>query len=92
MERRSMFKRLFGKEKEDNVQVFTQLKLMDNSPASFTPYNGDFHLDPDVLACIDAIARNGAKMNPRHIRNYKDEKGNEKLERLKGRTYKILST
>lgn len=91
MERRSMFKRLFGKEKEDNIQVYTQLKLMDNSPAIFTPYNGDFHLDPDVLACVDAIARNGAKMNPRHIRNYKDEEGNEKLEHLKGRTYKLLS-
>lgn len=86
MERRNLFKKLFGKNKEEKIPVYTQLKLLDGTPASFTEYQGDFYKDPNVLACIDAIARNGAKMHPKHIRFF-----NDKLESCKGRTYKLLS-
>lgn len=93
MEKRSLFNRLFGKEKEsdDKVPVYTQVKLLDDTPATFTQYRGDFHLDPNVLACVDAIARNGAKMHPKHIRTFKDKDGSLKLDNLKGRTYKLLA-
>ena len=83
MERRNLFKKLFGKNKEEKIPVYTQLKLLDGTPASFTEYQGDFYKDPNVLACIDAIARNGAKMHPKHIRFF-----NDKLESCKGKTYK----
>lgn len=86
MERRNLFKKLFGKNKEEKIPVYTQLKLLDGTPASFTEYQGDFYKDPNVLACIDAIARNGAKMHPKHIRFF-----NDKLESCKGRTYKLLA-
>ena len=91
MELRSMFKKLFGREREETERVFEELKLLDDNKAVFTQYHGDLENDPDILTCIDAIARNGAKMHPRHIRNYKDKDGNEKIENQKGRTYKILS-
>ena len=86
MEKRSLFERLFGKKEEENTRLFTEVKLLDGEKATFTPYKGDFKDDPDVLACIDAIARNGAKMHPRHIRNSAD-----KFENLKGRTYRLLA-
>ena len=66
--------------------------MVEGHKAIFTPYKGDFFKDADVLACVDAIARNGAKMHPRHIRNYFDKKeGQFKLENLKGNTYRLLA-
>ena len=91
MEVRSMFKRLFGKEKEENGRVYEELKLLDENKAVFTPYHNDLEKDTDILACVDAIARNGAKMHPKHIRNYKDEDGKIKLQNLKDKTYKLLA-
>ena len=91
MEVRSMFKRLFGREKEESDRQFQTLRLLNDNAAVFTSYDGDFANDTDVLSCIDAIARNGAKMHPKHIRNYRDKDGNLKLETLKGKTYKLLA-
>ena len=84
---------IFGNNKStDAPHQSEQLELVEGYKATFTPYKGDFHNDPDILACVDAIARNGAKMHPRHIRNYfsKDEK-KEKLENVRGNLYKILA-
>lgn len=86
MEFRSMFKRLFGREREESERVYEELRLLDDNKAVFTPYHGDLENDPDVLACVDAIARNGAKIHPRHIRNNIDGMRN-----LKGRTYRLLA-
>lgn len=86
MELRSMFKRLFGREREESERQYEELKLLDDNKAVFTQYHGDLEYDPDVLACIDAIARNGAKMHPRHIRDNKDG-----MKNLKGRTYRLLA-
>ena len=86
MELRSMFKRLFGREREESERQYEELKLLDDNKAVFTQYHGDLEYDPDVLSCIDAIARNGAKMHPRHIRDNKDG-----MKNLKGRTYRILA-
>ena len=91
MEIRSMFKRLFGREKEEITRQYEELQLLDSNRAIFTKYSGDYDKDSDVLACVDAIARNGAKMHPTHIRNFRDKDGNLKLENLKGRTYKLLA-
>lgn len=87
MERRSLLGRIFGS--EDNTPVpktSEQIEIIEGQKAAFTPYKGNFHEDPDVLACVDTIARNGAKMHPRHIRNF-----NGKMENVKDNIYKLLA-
>ena len=96
MERRSWFSRIFGSDKSTTPpQEATEIKILDDEKAVFTPYRGDFKNDPDILKCVDAIARNGAKMHPRHIRNYmkKNEDGTStpKMENVKGNLYRILA-
>ena len=93
MERRSLLGRIFGSEKDTTAPATSeQIEILEGTKATFTPYKGDFHEDPDVLACVDTIARNGAKMHPRHIRNYfSKEENKEKLENVKGNLYNILA-
>lgn len=86
MERRSWFKRLFGNEGTEKPSTVTEVRFLDGNNAVFTPYKGDLSNDPDVRACVDAIARNGAKMNPKHIR-----KVDGLLENLQGNTYRLLA-
>lgn len=87
MEIRSLFSKIFGSDKSTTApQTSTEVKIVDDRKAIFTPYKGDFHNDPDVRACIDAIARNGAKMHPTHIRNF-----NGRMENLKDNLYKLLA-
>jgi len=96
MEKRSLFSRIFGNNestKEPNNS--TEFKLLDGNKAVFTPYKGDLQNDIDYISCIDAIARNGAKLHPRHIRNYAktnpDGTKTEKMEDLKDSIYKIVA-
>ena len=92
MEKRSLFSRIFGTDKSSEIpQSATEVKILDDTKAVFTPYKGDFHNDIDIRACVDAIARNGAKMHPTHIRNYKDKDGNPKMDNLKDNIYKLLA-
>ena len=93
MERRSLFSRIFGTDKSSDIpQNATEVKILDDSKAVFTPYKGDFHNDIDIRACVDAIARNGAKMHPKHIRNYYDKKKEKDvIEDVKGSLYKLLA-
>ena len=87
MERRSLLGRIFGSEKNTTApSTSEQIEILEGRKAVFTPYKGDFHEDPDVLACVDTIARNGAKMHPRHIRNF-----NGRMENVKGNLYKLLA-
>lgn len=87
MERRSLLGKIFGSEKNTTAPVTSeQIEVVEGQKAVFTPYKGNFHEDADVLACVDTIARNGAKMHPRHIRNF-----NGKMENLKGNLYKLLA-
>ena len=93
MAKRSLLSMIFGNDKKEVEPISSeQLELVEGNKAVFTPYKGDFYNDPDVLACVDAIARNGAKMHPRHIRNYFSKEENaEKLENVKGNLYRILA-
>lgn len=87
MEKRSLLGRIFGTEKNSTAPITSeQIEVVEGQKAEFTPYKGNFHEDPDVLACVDTIARNGAKMHPRHIRNF-----NGKMENVKGNLYKLLT-
>ncbi len=93
MEFRNLFKNIFGSDHSTEAPPSGQvLELIEGHKATFTPYKGDFQHDIDVLACVDAIARNGAKMHPRHIRNYFSKEDNSmKLENVKGKLYNILA-
>lgn len=87
MAKRSLFSMIFGNNKSTTeTETSEQLELVEGNKAIFTPYKGDFYNDPDVLACVDAIARNGAKMHPRHIRNFAN-----KMENVKSDLYKLLA-
>lgn len=87
MAKRSLFSMIFGNNKSTTeTETSEQLELVEGNKAIFTPYKGDFYNDPNVLACVDAIARNGAKMHPRHIRNFAN-----KMENVKSDLYKLLA-
>ena len=87
MEHRSLFSRIFGNNKDTKAPTTaTTFQLLDNYKSVFTKYNGKFQSDIDVITCVDTIARNAAKMHPKHIR-----KTPEKLEVLEGNLYRLLS-
>lgn len=66
-EKRSLFSRIFKTEK--GTSYGTIMRLLNGYQAQFTNYDGDIYENIDVVACIDAIARNGAKLCPKHIQN-----------------------
>ena len=85
-QKRSLFSLIFHNDKTTTPpQTATKVKLIGQEP-TWTNFNGDVFDDEDVRACVDAIARNGAKMHPRHIRN--NEEG---IENLKGNLYRLLA-
>ena len=90
MDVRSWIGNIFGNKNTSPQHNAETLEIVEGQKAVFTPYKGDFHEDIDVLACVDAIARNGAKMHPRHIRNFKKD-GVMQLENVKGDLYTILA-
>lgn len=71
MELRDLFSSIFKTKK--NVSRGTQLQMLNGFSGIFTSYNGRIYDSIDVRACIDTIARNGAKLNPKHVRDSKDE-------------------
>ena len=93
MQKRSLFSRIFGSDNSTPPpQTATEFRLLDNEKAVFTSYSGDFANDPDVLTCVDAIARNGAKLHPKHLMNYKSKKDDkEKIKSVKDNLYKLLA-
>ena len=90
MDVRSWIGNIFGNKNTSPQHNAETLEIVEGQKAVFTPYKGDFHEDIDVLACVDAIARNGAKMHPRHIRNFKKD-GEMQLENVKDNLYQILA-
>lgn len=87
MEHRSLFSRIFGNDRDTTPPITaTNFQILDNYKSIFTRYDGNFEEDIDVRTCVDAIARNAAKMHPRHIR-----RSVEKLEIVDGSLYKIIA-
>ena len=87
MAKRSLFSKIFGNNQSSPIpQKASEFTILDGTKAIFTKYNGDFKNDIDVRACVDAIARNGAKMHPKHIRNFAN-----KFESLNDNLYKLFS-
>ena len=67
MAKRSLFTMIFGDKKAKTIG--TELQLMNGYTPVFTNYNGCLYQTTMVRTCIDAIARNGAKLSPKHIRS-----------------------
>lgn len=82
MRKRSLFKKVFGSDK--NNQLGTRLVLLNNYNATWTKYNGRNYDNITIRSCIDTIARNGAKLNPKHIRKTinKFEPLNQSIQRI----------
>ena len=84
---RGLFSKMFGSDRDTTPPTTaTNFKIIGGDNVVWTPYNGDIFEDADVRACVDAIARNGAKMHPRHIRNNEDG-----IENIRGNLYRLLS-
>ena len=87
MELKSLFSKIFGNDKDTLApQTATSFQLLDDYKSTFTRYKGDFENDIQVRSCVDTIARNVAKMHPKHIRNSKD-----KFEIVNDNLYRILA-
>lgn len=87
MEKRSLFSRIFGNDNDTRPPTTaTIFKLLDNYKSQFTRYKGDFENDIQIRACVDTIARNAAKMHPKHIRVSED-----KFEIVNGNLYRLLA-
>ena len=87
MEKRSLFSRIFGNDNDTKAPATaTSFKLLDNYKSQFTKYKGDFENDIQIRACVDTIARNAAKMHPKHIRVSED-----KFEIVNGNLYRLLA-
>lgn len=79
MEKRNLFSRIFGSKQSTTAPpTATQMYFLNGYKSQFTNYDGRFYDDEDIRACVDAIARNGAKLNPKHIR--KNVKGFENVD------------
>lgn len=78
MEWRSIFKNIFGNNSNTKQpSTSTEIEIIDGRRAVFTRYNGDFVNDPDVITCVDTIARNAAKMHPVHLSDFAGKKRRE---------------
>lgn len=65
-EKRSLFQKIFKTNK--NVIFGNRMKMLNGYDAVFTSFDGNLYNHPKTRACIDTIARHGAKLNPKHIR------------------------
>ncbi len=84
-EHRSLFSRIFGNNNNtEPPATATEFQILNGYRSTFTNYNGQYYDDADIRACVDAIARNGAKLSPKHIRYGKKgiESVNDNIQRL----------
>jgi Phage-related protein len=68
LQKRSMFQMIFGN-RQQNTQQQTLLRMLNGFNPTFSPFSGEAYDSDVVRAAVDAIARNGAKLKAKHIRN-----------------------
>ena len=74
MAKRSLFSRIFGNENNTTPPPSSsELRILNGYKSVFTNYDGKYYDDNDVRACVDTIARNSAKLSPKHIRKNGDK-------------------
>lgn len=69
MERRSLFKTIFGG-KEQHIQTQGTYKLLNNFSANYMTLSNNIYDNNIARECIDVIATHCAKLIPKHIQNY----------------------
>lgn len=62
-----LFDIIFGRENEKQKAV--ELRLLNDYRAVFSRFGGDIYDTAMIRTCIDTIARNAAKLSPKHIRS-----------------------
>lgn len=67
MEIRSLFQTMFGRKPRADT-IYTQLKMLNGYNAVFTAWGNDPYSADVVRGAVDAIARNAAKLKPKHIK------------------------
>lgn len=68
MELRSLFGKIFGTEKS-KVLKQEKITMVDGYSAIWSRFDDNLYNTTDIRVCIDTIARNGAKLNPKHVRS-----------------------
>lgn len=89
MPRRSLFAMIFGNRKQ-NQNKYQAVQLLNGQQAIWTS-SGNLYDNAQIRACIDAIARNGAKLSPKHLRYVYDTDGNEQIEYPRSRIQTLIS-
>ena len=77
---------LFGPSTKPTKTDYASLQLLNGYNSQFTSFNGQIYQTMRVRQCIDAIARNGAKLTPKHIRT-----NSKKFEELDKRISRLIS-
>ena len=67
-EKRGLFEAIFGKRKPQELNGYTEYKLLNTYQSSFIPFSGNAWDVNTVRAAIHAFARRAATVQPRHIR------------------------
>lgn len=71
-EKRSFLNKIF--KIHDSVSTNTSLKIVDGFRAFFSSVSSDITLNDSVVICIDTIAKQCAKFEPRHYKNINGQK------------------
>lgn len=72
MERRSLYEMVFGKKPRTLPHEYTQLKMLNEYTPIFSNFGSEPYDSDIVRAAVDSIARNAAKLKPKHIRRTTD--------------------
>jgi HK97 family phage portal protein len=67
LEHRSLFQMMFGRKPRADT-IYNQIKLLNGYNAVFTTWGNDPYSADVVRGAVDAIARNAAKLKPKHIK------------------------
>jgi len=86
MELRNLFKNIFKTDKSKILGV--SMEMLNSYNAVFTSFDGRIYDNETVRGCIDAIARNGAKLNPKRLK--RDAEGN--INYIEDRFLRLLAT
>lgn len=68
-----MFSNIFDKQDYSPDIQTQQFRLLNGYDNYFCPFDGNSYDDATVRTCIDAIAKNAAKLKPSHIRRQNDK-------------------
>lgn len=71
-EKRSLLKKIFGSDKEENTSGYTGFKLLSSNTSTSTSWDGMIYNNDIVRSCIRPKSNAVGKLNPIHIRTDKN--------------------